>query len=321
MRAVVYAERGPPAVFREVEIERPAPRDDEVLLRVHAASVNSWDWELLSKEPSKVRLGRRSDPRYKILGADVAGTVEAVGTEVGQFRPGDQVFGDLCNSGWGGFAEYVCARGTSLMPKPADMTFEQAAATPQAGLLALQAINKGGPVRKGHRVLVNGAGGGVGTFAVQMVKSSGAEVTGVDRRDKLDMLKTLGADHVMDYREEDFTQGGQRYDLIIDPKMDRPLGSYKRALGPRGRYITVGGKTGPIVKLIFFGWAATLGSRKRLRLLLYRPNRQLGSLTDLIVAGKVAPVIDKCYPLGQAGDAIQRLGNGDVRGKLVVVID
>jgi NADPH:quinone reductase-like Zn-dependent oxidoreductase len=234
MKAIVYTEYGPPAVFQLKEIEIPAPRDDEVLVKIHAASVNSWDWELLSKKPSMVSLGSRSNPKYKILGADIAGRVEAVGANVKQFKPGDEVFGDLCQSGWGGFAEYVCARENALALKPASMTFDEAAAVPQAGLLALQGLRNKGQIQPGQKVLINGAGGGVGTFAIQIAKSFGAEVTGVDSTMKLDKMRSIGADHVIDYTQEDYTKSGQRYDLILDVKANRSIFDYKRALRRKG---------------------------------------------------------------------------------------
>jgi len=316
MKAIVYTERGPPAVFQQIEVEIPTSRDDEVLVKVHAASVNSWDWELLRKKPSMVSLGRRSDPRYKILGADMAGQVEAVGKDVKQLRPGDEVFGDLCNSGWGGFAEYVCARENALLLKPASMTFEQAAAVPQAGLLALQGLRKG-QIQQGQKVLLNGAGGGVGSFAIQIAKSIGAEVTGVDSTSKLDMLRSIGADHVIDYTKEDFTKNGQAYDLILDVVASRSLSDFKRSLRPKGKYVLVGGSMSVIFKALFFG---SLGSKK-VGILAYKPNKDLNFLIDLIEADKVVPVIDRCYPLSEVADALRYFGEGHVKGKVVITVE
>jgi len=316
MKAIVYTERGPPAVFQQIEVEIPTSRDDEVLVKVHAASVNSWDWELLRKKPSMVSLGRRSDPRYKILGADMAGQVEAVGKDVKQLRPGDEVFGDLCNSGWGGFAEYVCARENALLLKPASMTFEQAAAVPQAGLLALQGLRKG-QIQQGQKVLLNGAGGGVGSFAIQIAKSIGAEVTGVDSTSKLDMLRSIGADHVIDYTKEDFAKNGQAYDLILDVVASRSLSDFKRSLRPKGKYVLVGGSMSVIFKALFFG---SLGSKK-VGILAYKPNKDLNFLIDLIEADKVVPVIDRCYPLSEVADALRYFGEGHVKGKVVITVE
>jgi len=317
MKAIVYTERGPPAVFKQMEVEIPTPRDDEVLVKVHAASVNSWDWELLRKKPSMVSLGRRSDRRYKIFGADIAGKVEAVGKAVTQFRPGDEVFGDLCNSGWGGFAEYVCAREKALLLKPASMTFEQAAATPQAGLLALQGPSKKEQIKPGQKILINGAGGGVGTFAVQLAKSYGAEVTGVDSKEKLDMLRSIGADHVIDYTKKDFTKKGQTYDRILDVVASCSLSNYKHSLRPKGKCVLIGGSMSVIFKALFFG---SFGSKKVV-CLLYKPNKDLTFMKELFETGKVVPVIDRSYPLSEVGEAIRHLGEGHVKGKVVITVE
>jgi len=320
MKAVTYAERGPPAVFQKIEVETPTPRDDEVLVKVHAASVNSWDWELLRKRPFMVSLGGRSDPRYKILGADIAGRIEAVGRDAKQFRPGDEVFGDLCNSGWGGFAEYACARGSALMLKPASMTFEEAAATPQAGLLALQGLRKRRQIQPGQKVLINGAGGGVGTFSVQIAKSFGAEVTGVDSTSKLDMVRSIGADHVIDYAREDYTKRGQRYDLILDMKGNRSAFDYKRALRPRGTFVMVGGSWTRLFQLLLLGPLISMIGSKRMGFLAYKPNKDLALLTGLIEAGKVTPVIDRTYPLSETPEAIRYLAEGRALGKVVITV-
>jgi len=320
MKAVVYKERGPPAVFQLIEIEKPTPRDDEVLIKVHAASVNSWDWELLRHKPSMVSLGKRSDPRYKILGADIAGRIEAAGKDAKRYRPGAEVFGDLCNSGWGGYAEYVCAREDALMPKPASMTFEEAAATPQAGLLALQGLRNKGHVQPGQKVLINGAGGGVGTFAVQIAKSFGAEVTGVDSTMKLDLIRSIGADHVIDYTKEDYTKSGQRYDLILDVKVHRSIFDYTHALCPRGTFLLVGGSWGRILQFLLLGPLIRMSRGKKMGILAYRPNKDLAFLVDLIEAGKVVPVIDRCYPLTEVPEALRYLGEGHVKGKVVITV-
>ncbi|UCC92640.1 MAG: NAD(P)-dependent alcohol dehydrogenase [Thermoplasmata archaeon] len=320
MRAVTYSARGPPPVFELIDIEVPTPRDDEVLVKVHATGVNSWDAELMPKEPSRVSLGKRADKRYRILGADVAGTVESVGSKVTRFRPGDAVFGDLSNSGWGGYAEFVCARDRNLMLKPEGMTFVDAAATPQAGLLAFQALRKKGGVQAGDRVLINGAGGGVGTFAIQICRAWGAEVTGVDREDKFDLMRSLGAAHVIDYREEDFTKSGSRYDFILDPKTDRSMSDYKRALNRGGAYVTVGGKGRKIMSILFLGPLVGLTSGKRFGLLILRANRDLDLLTEMIVGGKVRPIVDRTFPLEQVGEAIAHIGDGHVRGKVVITV-
>jgi len=321
MKAIVYTKYGPPAVFQLKEVEKPTPKDDEVLVKVHAASVNSWDWELLRKKPSMVSLGRRSDPRYKILGADIAGQVEAVGRNVKQFQPGDEVFGDLCQSGFGGFAEYVCARENALAMKPANMTFEEAAAVPQAGLLALQGLRNKGQIQPGQKVLINGAGGGVGTFAVQIAKSFGADVTGVDSTMKLDMMRSIGADHVIDYTQEDYTKSGQRYDLIIDVVAYRSIFDYKRVLRPRGTFLAVGGSWARIFQLLLLGPLIRMGGGKKMGILVYKPNKDSAFLIDLIEAGKVVPVIDRRYPLSEVPEALQYLGEGHALGKVVITVE
>ena len=320
MKAIVYTKYGPPAVFQLKEVEKPTPKDDEVLVKVHAASVNSWDWELLRKKPSMVSLGRRSDPRYKILGADIAGQVEAVGRNVKQFQPGDEVFGDLCQSGFGAFAEYVCALENALALKPASMTFEEAAAVPQAGLLALQGLRDKGQIQPDQKVLINGAGGGVGTFAVQIAKSFGAEVTGVDSTMKLDMMRSIGADHVIDYTQEDYTKNGQRYDLILDVKVYRSIFDYKRALRPRGTFLAVGGSWTRIFQLLLLGPLIRMGGGKKMGILAYKPNKDSAFLIDLIEAGKVVPVIDRRYPLSEVPEAIRYYEKGHAKGKVVITM-
>jgi NADPH:quinone reductase-like Zn-dependent oxidoreductase len=256
-------------------------------------------------------------PPHKILGCDVAGTIEEVGRNVTLFRPGDEVFGDISRDGWGGFAEFVCAREISLAQKTTSLSFDQAAAIPQAATLALQSLRDKGKVRSGQKVLINGAGGGVGTFAVQIAKSFGAEVTGVDRAEKLDMLRSIGADHVIDYAKEDFTRSGQEYDLIVDVMSHRSVFDYKRALAPKGICVLVGGSTGAVLKAIFLGsWV--LGKRK-VHLLLLRPNPgDLDHIRYLFEAGKVVPIIDKQYPLSDVADAFRYFAEGNTKGKIVV---
>ncbi|MCB0227178.1 MAG: NAD(P)-dependent alcohol dehydrogenase, partial [Anaerolineae bacterium] len=256
-----------------------------------------------------------------ILGADVAGTVEAVGPNVKQFQPGDAVFGDLCEGGWCGLAEYVCARETALTLKPAGMTFEQAAATPQAGVLALQGLRDKRPVQPGQKVLINGAGGGVGTFAVQMAKSFGAEVTGVDSLAKLATLRSLGADHVIDYTQEDYTQTDRQYDLIVDVVARRSISDYKRALTPQGTFVVIGGSIATILQTATLGTWYSKPEGQQMSLLMHRPNKDLASIIALFESGQVVPVIDKCYPLPEAAEAIRYLGAGHAKGKVVITVE
>ncbi len=240
MKAIVYTAYGPPDVLQLKEVAKPSPKDHEVLIKVHAASVNSWDWDQLIGT-FQGRLGGLFRPRNQILGADVAGRVEAVGKDVTKFKPGDDVFGDLSACGWGGFAQYVCAAENALVMKPARMSFEQAAAIPQAGLLALQGLRDTGNIRTGQKVLINGAGGGVGSFAIQIAKMHGAQVTGVDSAEKQETMRGFGADHVIDYRRDDFTKIGQQYDLILDVVVTRPMRDYRRVLSPNGILYLSGG--------------------------------------------------------------------------------
>jgi NADPH:quinone reductase-like Zn-dependent oxidoreductase len=316
MKAITFTSPGPPPIFEQIDIQEPVPRDDEVLLKVHAVSVNSWDWELTPKRPSMVYLGKRSNPAFRIMGADVAGTVTAVGTQVKRFKPGDEVFGDLCESGWGGYAEYVCAMERALILKPPTMTFEEAAATPQAGLLAFQGYRKYGTLGSGQMVLINGAGGGVGSFAIQMAKFYGANVTGVDSAAKLEFMSSLGADHVIDYRKDDFSKGRSQYDFILDMKGSRSVSDYKRSLRPGGKCFLVGGKPSRLLMSLSLGSFES----KKLKLVLYKPNKYLDDLVRIIETGKVKPKIDRTYPLSEVGEAVRNLGAGHVKGKAVITV-
>lgn len=322
MKAIIYHTYGSPDVLKLADVAKPAPGDDEVLIKVHAAALNSWDWDRLTGKPYVYRLlFGLLKPKLPILGADVAGTVEAVGRNVQQFQPGDAVFGDLCEGGWGGLAEYVCARETALTLKPAGMTFEQAAAIPQAGVLALQGLRDKRPVQPGQKVLINGAGGGVGTFAVQMAKSFGAEVTGVDSPAKLEMLRSLGADHVIDYTQEDYTQTGRQYDLIVDVVARRSISDYKRALTPQGTFVVVGGSIATILQTATLGTWYSKSGGKQMSLLMHRPNKDLASIIALFESGQVVPVIDKYYSLPEAAEAIRYLGAGQAKGKVVITVE
>ena len=317
---MVYTRYGPPSVLRLAEVPKPSPKDGEVLIRVHAASINSWDWDLLTGRPVAFRMWGFLKPKYHILGADVAGRIDAVGPGVSRFRVGDAVFGDLCSSGWGGFAEYVCADESVLIRKPAAVSFERAAAIPQAAVMALQALRSRPTDLRGRRVLINGAGGGVGTFAIQLAKAAGAEVTAVDGADKFDTLREAGADYLIDYRNEDYTASGRRYDRIIDVVARRSIFDYRRALRDDGLCIVIGGAVGTILQFILLGpWISLLGS-KRLRILAHDPNRELAHLAELVDAGTLAPVIDRRYPLAELPAALQYLADGRALGKVIVTI-
>jgi NADPH:quinone reductase-like Zn-dependent oxidoreductase len=291
-----------------------------VLVRIHASSVNSWDWELLRAVPfvNRVMFGLFR-PKIQSLGADVAGTVEAVGSGVSRFKAGDEVYGDLSNCGWGGFAEYVSAREEMLAYKPTMLTFEQAAAVPQAGVLALQGLRCKGRIRPGDKVLINGASGGVGTFAVQLAKYYGAEVTGVCRTEKMELVRSLGAEHVIDYTAEDFTRSDEEYDLIVDVSASRSIFECLRALKPGGRYIIIGGRNGVIMQTMLLGpLLSRLGSRKA-TLLMHRPNySDLEVLAKLLDEGMVKPIISHSYPLNDVPQAIQDFADHRARGKFVI---
>jgi NADPH:quinone reductase-like Zn-dependent oxidoreductase len=321
MKAIVFRRYGTPDVLEVREVVKPTPKDDEVLVRVHAASINDWDWQVLQGIPFSNRLtfGLRK-PKKQILGSDIAGRIEAVGEKVDRFQLGDEVFGDLSGR-WGGFAEYVCAREKALALKPADMTFEQAAAIPQAATLAAQGLRDKGRIRQGQKVLINGAGGGVGTFAIQIAKLYGVEATGVDSSGKLDMLRMMGFDHVLDYTQEDFTKGGQRYDLILDVKTNRSILDYLRVLSAHGVYVTVGGSTARVAQVLLLGPLISMVTKKRVRVVLLKPNKDLGYMTELFEAGKVKPVIDGRYKLSEVAEAMRYFRDGNHKGKIVITVE
>jgi NADPH:quinone reductase-like Zn-dependent oxidoreductase len=323
MKAIVFTRYGPPDGLELREVPKPAPKEDELLISVHASSINSWDWEFLNGIPfiNRLMFGLLKPKEGKqILGADIAGTVEAVGRHVTRFQPGDEVFGDLWDN-WGGFAEYACAHEAALESKPANSTFEEAAAVPQAGVLALQGLHKAGQIQPGQKVLINGAGGGVGTFAVQLAKLSGTEVTGVDVSHKLNVVRSVGADHVIDCTQEDFTKTGERYDLIIDCQGFRSMFDYKRALRPKGTYAMVGGPLPRALQLLFLSfWASLTRESKKFRLVAEGPNKGLADLKELIEVGKLVSIVDRTYQLSEVPEALRYFGEGRHKGKIVIVV-
>ncbi|MCK4786080.1 MAG: NAD(P)-dependent alcohol dehydrogenase [Desulfobacteraceae bacterium] len=326
MKAIVFQKYGSPDFLELKRVEKPVPEDNEVLIKIHAASINEWDWAILHGTPFVNRLSYGLfKPRMQILGADVAGRIEAVGKNVKRFQPDDDVFGDLCRSGWGGFAEYVCARENALTPKPASMTYEQAASLPQAGLLAVQGLRKGkiqsNKNTHQQKVLINGASGGVGTIAVQIAKLYGAEVTGVCSTSKMDLVRSFGADHVIDYKHEDFTKNGLSYDLILDVMGFHSIFDYKHSLNPSGRYVMIGGATRLVNQLFLLGPWISITSSKKMGLLMHKANRELDSLIELVDSGKVTPVIDRTYPLNKIADAFRYYGEKQARGKIVITVD
>lgn len=323
MKAMVFTEYGSPDELRLREVAAPAPEDDEVLIRVAAASVNDWDWSLVRGKPFYIRLlAGLFKPRITIPGVDVAGRVEAVGQKATRFQPGDEVYGDLSECGLGGFAEYVCAPERALAHKPVAMGFVEAAALPHAAMLAVQGLRDLGRLQPGQKLLINGAGGGVGTLGVQIARSLGVEdVTGVDSAGKAEMMRSLGFAHTIDYRQEDFTNTGGRYDLILDAKTNRSIFAYLRALTPEGRYVTVGGLTSRLLQVFILGPTLRLFGKKRVGLLALKPNKDLEYLNELFEAGKIRPVIDGPYELAELPEALRHFGDGAHLGKVVVIVN
>jgi len=330
MKAIVLNKYGSPDYLELKEVEKPGPKEDEVLVKVQAASVNSWDWDLLKGIPfaNRVMFGLLK-PKNLIIGCDMAGRVEKVGSKVKQLQVGDEVFGDISGCDMGAFAEYKCVPENVLALKSEGMTFEEAAAVSHTGVLALQGLRDKGHIKKGQKVLINGAGGGSGTLAVQIAKLSGAEVTGVDSSSKLDMLRSIGADHVIDYRQEDFTKKGHLYDLILDVVTFRSIFDYKRVLSSGGIYVMLGG--GSYAKVFQTIWLGPLISKiermfrgqagKKMGILMHKPNKKdLIFLTELFETGKVAPVIDKRYTLNEVPEALRYFGEGYVKGKVVITV-
>jgi NADPH:quinone reductase-like Zn-dependent oxidoreductase len=314
MKAIAYGKYGPPDVLQLKEVAKPTPKEDQVLVKVQAASVNYSDWVYVRGKPFVARLMGSGllKPKNMLLGADVAGRVEAVGRNIKQFRPGDEVFGDLSVCGWGGFAEYVSVPEHAIALKPASLTFEEAAAVPQASIVALQGLRDEGQIQPGQKVLINGASGGIGTFAVQIAKFFGAEVTGVCGTRNLDMVRSIGADQVIDYTQEDVTRNERRYDLILDIKAYRSISDYERVLSPKGIYVLAGGSVARILQ------ASMTGNEKMVNFQV-RPNQKdLDFMTELLEAGKVVPVIDRRYPLSDIAEAVRYYGEGHARGKVVI---
>lgn len=323
MKAIVRSEYGSPDALELQDVDTPAVGEGDVLVRVRASSLNQGDLDYLYGRPLLTRMGTGlRKPRKGGLGFDAAGQVEAVGKKVTRFRPGDGVFGDLTQFGWGAFAEYACAPERAWAPKPASLTFEEAATMPQAAILALQGLRGGRRLRPGVQVLVNGAAGSVGPFAVQIAKSFGAEVTGVDSLEKLEMVRSLGADHAIDYAQEDYTRSGQRYDWILDLAGNRSILECRRALKPRGVFVMVGGSTRRILGCMLFGPLISLVGTRKVGFLWWKPfnRKDIVLLTELVEAGKVKPVVDRRYPLSEVPGALRYLETGRVQGKIVITI-
>ena len=320
MKAIVRETYGSPDVLRLGDAPTPTAGDGGVLVRVHAASLNAGDWHLLRGTPLPFRLvAGLTKPKYKIIGNDISGTVEAIGRNVTQFKCGDEVFGEVSRCGFGAYAEYVVARDNALALKPANLSFEEAASVPTAACTALQGLRKG-RIQRAQNVLIHGAAGGVGTFAVQIAKAFRAEVTGVCSTKNAGMIRSIGADHVLDYTRVDFASSGKKFDLIFAVNGDRSIWDYRRTLTPTGRYVMSGGSNRQLREALFLSPLLSIGGRK-LGNLLARPNRSdLLALKDLVEGGKVRPVIERCYQLSEVPEAIRHLETGHASGKLVVAI-
>lgn len=321
MKAIVYEEYGSAKNLQLKEAPKPIPKPNEVLIKIHAASVNSWDVDLVKGKPYIIRMGGWFKPKFKILGADISGTIEAIGREVKEFKIGDEVFGDLSGQNWGGFAEYVCVEEKPLARKPKNISHEEAAALAQAAVLALQSFDLLPKIKKGKKTLINGAGGGVGTIAIQLAKMHGLEITAVDRADKLNMLTTIGADHVMDYKKINYTQAGIKYDYIIDNIALHSFFDYRRTLKPDGTFVMTGGSIPLVFKTLVLGNIYSLFEKRKLKILAHRPIREdLYRLLHLFSENKIAPMIDNIFPLEKTPEAVELLGNGDIIGKAIITM-
>jgi NADPH:quinone reductase-like Zn-dependent oxidoreductase len=320
MKAIVNTQYGSPDVLRMLEVAKPTPKENEVLIKIHAVAVNAADWHLLKADPFLVRLQfGLFKPKHTILGADIAGRVEAVGQNVKNFKVGDEVFGDISSSGWGGYAEYAAVREDVLVLKPANITFEEAAAVPMAAVTALLGL-KEGKIQQGQTVLINGASGGVGTFAIQIAKALGAEVTAVCSTRNVELARSLGADHVIDYTKEDFTKSGKQYDLILAANGYHSLTDYQRALSPNGQYVMTGGTTAQMFEVLLFGRLRSKGNQKMGNILAKHSQEELEFIAGLLADGTVKPVIAKRYALAQTADAIRCVEEGHAQGKVVITV-
>lgn len=323
MKAIVCTRYGPPELLRLEEVEKPSPQENEVLINIHAASLNAFDWHLHRADPFLVRLMGMGflKPKNKILGADIAGRIEVVGRNVMQFHVGDEVFGDLAGYGCGAFAEYVCVPERAVALKPAGISFEEAAAVPMAAVTALQGLRDKGKIKAGQKVLINGASGGVGTFAVQIAKAFGAEVFAACSTGKMELVRSLGADQVIDYTKQDLASTEQTYDLIFAANGYNPVSAYKRALSPGGIYVMAGGTMPQMFEALLLGpWLSMFGNKKIVAVTAHPNQQDLTFMIDLIVAGKVRPVIDRRYPLREVPEALRYLYEGHARGKVVITI-
>lgn len=323
MKAIVLTKYGSSDVLELQEVEKPKPKEGEVLVKIQATAINDWDWCLMRGTPFYIRLlCGLFKPNIPIPGAEIAGRVEAIAPNVTQFKPGDAVYGDISECGFGGFAEYVCVPETALALKPDSMTFVEATALPHGAMLAVQGLVDEGQIQPGQKVLINGAGGGVGTLGVQIAKSIGVtDVTGVDSSDKFDMMHSVGFGQTIDYTQEDFTKGKERYDLILDTKTNRSIFKYLRVLNPQGTYVTVGGDTACLFQVLLLQPIIRIFGNKRVCLVNLKPNKDLDYINKLLEAGDLKPVLDGPYPLSEVPEMIQYFGMGKHKGKVVVALE
>jgi NADPH:quinone reductase-like Zn-dependent oxidoreductase len=325
MKAIVCPKYGSPDVLQLEEIEKPTPKAYEVLVKIYASSINSADYDCL-RGSAMVRFGGLRRPRFKILGSDIAGQIEAIGKNVKQFQPGDEIFADKSFPDYGAFAEYVCIPEKNLSLKPVNMTFHEAATIPQAAVAALQGLRNKKQIpwfQTGEKVLINGGGGGMGSFAIQIAKSLGAEVTGVDSTEKLEMMHSIGADNVIDYTKEDFTKNRQKYELILDLAAHHSILNYNHSLSHRGVYKLVGGSGKAIFQTLFLGPLFSVFGNKKMSIAGWKPNKKedVNFIIELFKAGKIVPVIDKCYSLDKVVDAFLYFEEGHYKGKIVITVD
>ncbi len=323
MKAIVQTEYGSPDVLSLKEVDKPVVPANGVLVQVRAASVNAGDWRLMRGDPfiSRLMFGGILKPKIQILGFDIAGSVAAVGKDVTQFQVGDEVFGDLSECGFGAFAEYACGTAAALSLKPTNISFEQAATVPGAALTALQGLRDCGKIQSGQKVLINGASGGVGSFAVQIAKAFGAEVTAVCSTDKMEMVKSLGADQIVDYTQTDITKSGHQYDLILDAAAYRSVFDYRSILKDEGTYVLIGGSISRLFQVLLFGSVISTMMQRKVKCLMVKPDRwDLVILKDLIEAGKIVPFIDRTYDLSEVPAAIRQLEQRQVRGKISISV-
>lgn len=319
MKAIVRENYGGPDELKLQEIKKPIPKENEILVKVHAVSINASDVENMTGSPAYIRAWGMFKPKYKILGSDIAGIVETVGEKVSQFKTGDQVYADALYS-WGGFAEYACIPEKVLSLIPEGLSFEVASALPQGAVVAEQGIRYRKQLKPGKKILINGAGGGSGSFAVQMAKMTGAEITAVDSHEKQELMRSLGADYVIDYKKEDFTKNGKKYDLILDLVASHSISDYYRSLTPDGVYGMVGGHLKHIFRTLVLGGLLSLFSKRKMGIIGIKPNEKLDYIAGLIKTEKIKAIIDKTYSLEEVPDAMQYQQNGHAKGKVVVKI-